>query len=67
MYILYVTVLLSARLQAVHDTAKLDLLQNVSGSGNQQVRVYLHFITLKQGGFHSRVSLLHNLNCVSHA
>ena len=37
MYILYVTVLLSARLQAVHDTAKLDLLQNVSGSENQQV------------------------------
>ena len=36
-YILYVTVLLSARLQAVHDTAKLDLLRSMSGSAHQQV------------------------------
>ena len=34
---LYVTVLLSTRLQAVHDTAKLDLLQNTSGFTHQQV------------------------------
>ena len=36
-YIMYVTVLLSARLQAVHDTAKLDLLRSMSGFTHQQV------------------------------
>ena len=59
MYILYVTVLLSARLQAVHDTAKLDLLQNVSGSGNQQVRVYLNSLPLNK-----EASILRCLSCI---